>query len=138
VEVADAGNAKPRPRILLVDDHADTLASMSELITEMGFDVEPARSVSSALAVDMERVDLVVSDIGLPDGTGMDLIRELQASGRGRPAIAISGFGMESDVRASKEAGFDLHLTKPVDFDALFDAIRTLNSGPRTGAARQP
>ena len=80
----------------------------------------------------------MVSDIGLPDGTGMDLMRELRANGRRRPAIAISGFGRESDVKASKEAGFDLHLTKPVDFEALFDALRTLNAGHWTGASGQP
>ena len=96
---------------------------------EMGFDVELARSVSSALAIDIGEVDVIVSDVGLPDGTGLDLIRKLQANGRHRPAIAVSGFGMESDVKASKEAGFDLHLTKPDDFEMLFDAIRTLSSG---------
>ena len=133
-KLGEGDDSKRKPRILLVDDHPDTLESMIELLTEMGFDVEPARSVSSALAIDMGSVDLIVSDIGLPDGSGLDLMRELQANGRGRPAIALSGFGMESDVRASKEAGFDLHLTKPVDFEALFDAIRTLNAGHRTGA----
>src|SRR5205814_6057738 len=118
-ELAD-DDTRPKPRILLVDDHPDTLEVMTELIREMGFEVEPARSVGSALATDMGRVDLIVSDIGLPDGTGLDLMRELQANGRRRPAIAISGFGRESDVRASKEAGFDLHLTKPIDFQVLF------------------
>jgi PAS domain S-box-containing protein len=133
-ELGEGDDTQRKPRILLVDDHPDTLESMIELLTEMGFDVEPARSVSSALAIDMGSVDLIVSDIGLPDGSGLDLMRELQANGRGRPAIALSGFGMESDVRASEEAGFDLHLTKPVDFEVLFDAIRTLNAGHRTGA----
>lgn len=133
-----ADDAKPKPRILLVDDHPDTLEAMTELIREMGFEVEPARSVCSALATDMGRVDLIVSDIGLPDGTGLDLMRELRANGRRRPAIAISGFGRESDVRASKEAGFDLHLTKPVDFEVLFDAIRTLNGGRPARAGGRP
>ena len=69
---------------------------------------------------------LIVSDLGLPDGNGLDLIR---AAAKGhRPAIALSGFGMGSDVQASREAGFDLHLTKPVDFDVLLGALRALNS----------
>jgi DNA-binding response OmpR family regulator len=127
-ELAEATDPRRTPRILLVDDHPDTLEMMTELMREMGCDVERARSVSSALAVDMESVDLIVSDIGLPDGTGLDLIRELRSNGHRRPAIAVSGFGMESDVRASKEAGFDLHLTKPVDFKVLFDAVRALSA----------
>ncbi len=81
---------------------------------------------------------MIVSDIGLPDGTGLDLMRALRANGRRRPAIAISGFGRESDVKASKEAGFDLHLTKPVDVEALADAIRTLDGGRSTGTEGQP
>ena len=136
-DVAEA-NDKRRQRILLVDDHPDTLEVMTELMAEMGFDVELARSVSSALAIDMARVDVIVSDIGLPDGTGLDLMRELRANGRRRPAIAVSGFGMEADVRASKEAGFDLHLTKPVDFEMLFDAIRTVSHGHPPSAPRRP
>ena len=136
-DLAKADNTKRRPRILLVDDHPDTLEAMTELVMEMGFEVELARSVTSALAIDMERVDLIVSDVGLPDGTGLDLMRELQATGRRRPAIAVSGFGMESDVRASKEAGFDLHLTKPVVFDVLFDALRSLSAGHRSLPAGQ-
>jgi CheY-like chemotaxis protein len=101
---------------------------MTDLVMEMGYNVETAESVGSALAVDFGRVDILVSDIGLPDGTGWDLMRELQANGRHLPAIAISGFGRESDVRASKEAGFHLHLTKPIDFAVLSDALRTLSA----------
>jgi CheY-like chemotaxis protein len=127
----DATGSRQRPRILLVDDHADSLETMTELMVEMGYDVETAGSVGSALAIDFERVDLIVSDIGLPDGTGLDLIRELQAKGRRRPAIAISGFGMESDITASREAGFDLHLTKPVDYEVLSGALQRLNAERR-------
>jgi PAS domain S-box-containing protein len=127
-ERVEAGaSAERKRRILLVDDHPDTVAMMTDLLIDSGYDVESAQSVRAALAVDLQQVDMIVSDIGLPDGTGLDLIRSLQSRGH-RPAIALSGFGMESDVRASKEAGFDLHLTKPVDIDDLLGAIRALNS----------
>jgi PAS domain S-box-containing protein len=131
--VAAAGDGG-RPRILLVEDHVDTIEVMQLLLEAQGYDVQPAVSIEAARAVDLSQVDLIVSDLGLPDGTGTDLIRELQARDH-RPAIALSGFGMQADLRASKEAGFDIHLTKPVDFGQLLDAIRSL-SGPIGGAPR--
>ena len=63
------------------------------------------------------------------DQSGLDLIAELQ-SRRRRPALALSGYGMESDVRASKAAGFDAHLVKPVDVDVLLETLRELALGP--------
>ena len=68
---------------------------------------------------------LVISDLGLPDGSGYDLMRKLRADHRLR-GIALSGFGMEEDVRRAEEAGFSRHLTKPVDFDLLLSTIREL------------
>jgi hypothetical protein len=122
VAAPDAGT----PRILLVEDHVDTIEVMQTLLETQGYEVQTAASIEAARAVDLGQVDLIVSDLGLPDGTGTDLIRELQARER-RPAIALSGFGMQADIRASKEAGFDLHLTKPVDFGQLLEAIRSLS-----------
>src|SRR4051794_36408847 len=110
---------------------------MTEIMTEMCYDVETANSVRSALAVDLGGVDMIVSDIGLPDGTGLDLMRELRAAGKQRPAIALSGFGMESDIQASREAGFDIHLTKPVDFDVFFSTIRKLTVGHGAGSDKR-
>jgi CheY-like chemotaxis protein len=66
--------------------------------------------------------DLVICDIGLPDGTGWDVMRRLSESGPVR-AIAVSGFGMEHDVQKSRDAGFIAHLTKPVDFPRLEAAL---------------
>jgi signal transduction histidine kinase/ActR/RegA family two-component response regulator len=120
---SDRGDA---PHILLVDDHEDTVQILSDLLTENGFFVETAGSVKAAQNVDLHAVDVIVSDIGLPDGSGFDLMRDLR-SRTNRPAIALSGFGMESDVRAAEEAGFDLHLTKPVDIDRLLTAIEELS-----------
>jgi CheY-like chemotaxis protein len=80
--------------------------------------------VTTALSlVDAEHFDLLISDLGLPDGSGYDLMRELVSSGRKPPAIALSGYGMAEDIHRSHEAGFDEHLTKPVDIQALWDAM---------------
>jgi DNA-binding response OmpR family regulator len=66
--------------------------------------------------------DLLISDLGLPDGSGIDLMRQLKAS-HGMRGIVLSGYGMEEDVQRSLEAGFSEHLTKPVNFDHLKAAI---------------
>lgn len=112
-------------RLLLVEDHEDTAETLSELLQMNGYSVVVAHSVAGALAEDNGDIDVVISDLGLPDGTGTDLIQKLQAKRR-RPAIALSGFGMDSDVRASKEAGFDVHLTKPVTAARLLAAVAGL------------
>jgi PAS domain S-box-containing protein len=111
--------------ILLVEDHADTAEAMADLLREMGHRVTVAHSVAAGLAA-AERMgghlDLVLSDLGLPDGTGLDLMTQLH--GRyGVKGIALSGYGMEEDVRRSLEAGFERHLTKPVNLQALQSAI---------------
>lgn len=121
---APAGAVAPQ-RVLLVEDHADTIEVLTALLVDKGFRVESATSLEAARHVDLEQVDVIVSDIGLPDGTGLELMKELRSRAH-RPAIALTGFGMESDVRASKEAGFDLHLTKPVSIERLVDAIHSL------------
>lgn len=113
-------------RILLVEDHPDTAAIFEMLLTRDGYDVTVADSIQAALQVARDTFDLVLSDVGLPDGTGLDLIRALRKSGSVK-GIALSGYGTEEHVRASKEAGFDAHLTKPVNFDELRQAIATLS-----------
>jgi DNA-binding response OmpR family regulator len=94
----------------------------------MGYAVGTADSVATALsAAAGERFDLLISDIGLPDGSGVDIIRQLKARYNIR-GIALSGFGMDEDVRRSREAGFDDHLTQPINFRVLDAAIRRLAS----------
>jgi CheY-like chemotaxis protein len=66
--------------------------------------------------------DVLISDIGLPDGTGIDIVREIRTH-QDIKAIALSGFGQADDLRRSTEAGFSVHLTKPVDYQALHDVI---------------
>jgi DNA-binding response OmpR family regulator len=85
--------------------------------------VRTAASLAEARAAVAEELDLLISDIELPDGTGLELIRDL-GGGRGLPGIAMSGFGSEEDVRFSREAGFATHLTKPIDIARLESAIQ--------------
>jgi signal transduction histidine kinase len=106
-------------RILLVEDHADTAAVTQKLLRAAGHRVETAASVAAALRMVGETpVDLVISDVGLPDGTGHELLTEIR---RTRPvkAIALSGYGSEEDVQRSLAAGFEAHLTKPVPMSVL-------------------
>ena len=109
-------------RILLVEDHEDTLALLSRLLARCGYKVSTASSVTAAIKqLEESRFDIVVSDIGLPDGSGCDIIahgRSASAS-PGIKGIAISGFGSEEDIRRSKASGFLHHLTKPIDFQQL-------------------
>jgi signal transduction histidine kinase len=106
-------------RVLLVEDHADTLRVLSSILTKDGFCVRTAASVADARKLlDCESFDVLVTDIGLPDGNGYQLMRTARQSHSLR-GIAISGFGMEEDVRRSKEAGFQYHLVKPIDAQQL-------------------
>ncbi len=121
--------------LLLVDDHVDTLNIMSRLLTRRGFRVITADSCQAAVeAVRKDRVDLIVSDLGLPDGSGLALLGELRQT-CDVPAIALSGYGMEEDVMQSRAAGYDEHLTKPIDFPLLAHAIGRLLARPRPFAA---
>ena len=87
-------------------------------------------SVKSAFtALDSERFDLLVSDIGLPDGSGLDIMRHGRDHlGLGLKGIALSGYGTDQDARTSKEAGFAHHLIKPLDLGGLVDLIRRMAS----------
>ncbi|HEX8202373.1 MAG TPA: response regulator [Isosphaeraceae bacterium] len=118
-------------RVLLVEDHADTLQVMSRLLGRLGHAVTTASSVGAALeAARAADFDLLVSDLGLPDGSGLDLMRRLRAAApRPIPGIALSGYGMEDDLRKSREAGFLAHLTKPVDYAKLDGAIQQAAGG---------
>jgi PAS domain S-box-containing protein len=111
-------------RILLVDDHRDTVSTLKRLLTRLGYAVVSAESMAEALrAVDEGHFDLLVSDIGLPDGSGLDLMKRIRDRQQ-IDGIALSGFGMEDDLRKSREAGFIDHLIKPVNLDRLQAALR--------------
>lgn len=112
-------------RVLLVEDHADTLRVLSSILTKDGFCVRTAASVTDARKLlDCESFDVLVTDIGLPDGSGYQLMHAARQSQSLR-GIAISGFGMEEDVQRSMEAGFEHHLIKPIDAQQL-EALLTV------------
>jgi len=115
-------------RILLVDDHEDTREIMSRLLSLRGHRVEKADCCAAALALAAsQEFDLLVSDLGLPDGSGHDLMAEIKAKYQLK-GIALSGYGMEADIKRSEEAGFAVHLTKPVDLSALEAAMQKIFS----------
>ncbi|CAN5252187.1 hypothetical protein BH20VER2_BH20VER2_10000 [soil metagenome] len=119
--------APPNPlRILLVEDHDDTRRTLHRLIERWGHNVADAATVQQALQLAVEKkFDLLVSDLGLPDGHGNDLMRELRASS-GMVGIAVSGFGTEDDKARSREAGFHAHLSKPIGTQKLKGVIEEL------------
>jgi len=115
-----------RHRLLVVDDHADTCTGMKMMLERRGYDITVAYSAGAALEkTEQEDFDLLISDIGLPDRSGYELMSELRKR-KGLPGIALSGFGMETDVNKARDAGFSEHLTKPINFDRLEQAIRHL------------
>jgi hypothetical protein len=115
-----------RMRILMVDDHVDTNQALQRLLTRRGYQVRTAGSVAAALKAAEEPFDLLISDIGLPDGSGIDLLRMLRDRQPPVKAIALSGFGMEDDIRRSREAGFSEHLVKPINLQKLEEAIQNV------------
>jgi PAS domain S-box-containing protein len=115
-------------RLLLVEDNQDTARTLARLLRHAGFAVTVASDIASAsAAADHESFDLLVSDLGLPDGTGYDVMRAIRKKCN-CPAIAMSGYGMEEDQRRS-EAGFSEHLVKPIDLPQLLAAIRRVTEG---------
>jgi PAS domain S-box-containing protein len=129
----------PRSRglkVLLVEDNKDTLKYIALVLGARGHEVTVAERLSEALRAAADQpFDLLVSDIELPDGTGLELMRQLR--GRGLPAIAMSGYGSEEDVRASQEAGFTEHLTKPVDLTRLLAAVHSVTAAERGARAEE-
>jgi len=111
-------------RILLVEDHEDTNRSLTNLLRRRGYQVQSALNFQSALDLSSkEQFDVLISDLALPDGSGIDLVQKLQST---RPVIgiALTGFGMEDDIRKSREAGFQYHLVKPIDLHRLDSLIQ--------------
>lgn len=121
--VSPAGQPRATPHILLVEDHEDTNRSLTNLLEKRGYPVRSAVSVKTALEwAERESFDVLICDMGLPDGTGLDVVQ------KGFPnailGIALSGYGMEADVSKSLEAGFQHHLVKPVDLNKLDEIIQ--------------
>lgn len=125
-EIRAAAARGEGPRILVVDDHVDTCIGMKMMLERRGYRVTTAHTADDAAGkARKEEFDLVISDIGLPDRSGYELMQELSTM-KGLRGIALSGFGMEGDVTRARNAGFSEHLTKPINFDRLDEAIHSL------------
>ena len=111
--------------VLVVEDHPDTLRYLSKLLRMHGYAVHEATTCAQALAVaEREGCQVVVSDVSLPDCSGLTLMRELRERQPGVRGVAVSGHAGAEHARAAREAGFDRHVAKPLKFDDLLDAIR--------------
>jgi signal transduction histidine kinase/ActR/RegA family two-component response regulator len=117
-------------RILLVEDHKDTRTSMEIFLRKQRHDVKTAANAREACDLaDRHTFDLVISDLGLPDETGLELMKKLRAR-HGLRGIATSGYGMEEDIAQSRAAGFTHHLTKPISLDRLKAALAEIAAWP--------
>ena len=106
-------------RILVVEDHTETLKALSRLLSHFGHEISTATDARSALGmVDSNEFDVVLCDIALPDGTGYDVVAEAKRK-RALKAVALSAFAARDDIERGRKAGFDFHLVKPVDFHEL-------------------
>jgi PAS domain S-box-containing protein len=134
-EPSHASNDVARCRVLLVDDNQDLVVSMSRWLRQLGHDVRIAHDGATAIRMaDEFRAEVVLLDIGMPQVNGYEVARTLRSSSWGREMllVAVTGWGQEEDQRRSAEAGFDLHMTKPVDPLVL---ERFLDSIPRASIA---
>ena len=125
-----AGSA-PAVRILLVDDHLDTLVMLSRLLAKAGYHVTTAASFAAAIAESRHATfDVLVTDIELRDGTGWALFESLRRATPSLRAIAISGHAMPWHLNKSHAAGFEAHLVKPLDLKRLCETISRAATRP--------
>jgi PAS domain S-box-containing protein len=125
-------------RILLVEDHAPTLLTLQQLLKCRQFEVTTAKSAAEAHKHALAgEFDLVISDVGLPDRTGYELMTDLRTMRPMLPGIALSGYGMEEDLTRSRAAGFSVHLVKPVTISVLEEAIAYLLPSSTEGRPSQ-
>lgn len=119
-------NAPPRCRILVVEDHQESGEVLARLLSICGHEVDVATNFNSALDRAREqRYDVLVCDIGLPDGDGCELFKKVTAMYPVR-GIAVTGYDSDKDVETCKAAGFSAHLTKPVMFEKVKSTLDNL------------
>jgi CheY-like chemotaxis protein len=120
-----------RLRLLLVEDHDSTREVLARILRRAGHQVHGAATGTQALEFLQTAgpFDAMISDLGLPDRSGFDLLREIRAAHPTLPAIALSGYGMDEDVKRAKDAGFTAHLVKPIPFDQLRAILDQIASG---------
>jgi signal transduction histidine kinase/ActR/RegA family two-component response regulator len=118
-------------RVLVVDDEADTRAVMRALLGQFAMEVQTAGTAAEAMALlESFKPDVMLADIGMPEENGFDLIKKVRAlppeRGGQVPAVALTAFAMDEDRRAALAAGFQAHVTKPVDPVKLMEVVRAL------------
>jgi len=115
-----------RRRVLLVEDHADTALALAKYLELSGFTVRAATAVSDALhLLETETFDLILSDIGLPDASGCELMQQVEKRW-GLKGIAISGYGTKQDIQRSLASGFSEHIIKPLKMPQVIDSLNKL------------
>jgi CheY-like chemotaxis protein len=119
-------------RVLLAEDDDATVETAAKVLREHGHVVRTATSLSRALEAASDEFDVVVSDIDLGDGSGLELMRRIRSQGD-TPGVAMSGYATEDDMQQSREAGFAVHLAKPVTFAALEAAIQQVAAARSSG-----
>src|SRR5688572_1129778 len=123
-------SATTHRRVLLVDDQHDSTRTLSLLLRASGYEVQTAATVASALQLAAaESFDIMVSDIGLPDATGYELMEQIREL-YGIKGIALTGHGMDDDLRRSRQAGFAAHVVKPVNVEELENLMARLLAEP--------
>jgi hypothetical protein len=111
--------SRSKVRLLLIEDHSDTARALVRLLENRGYTIESVPNVALGLeATARGDFDLLLCDLGLPDGTGIDFIEKVRETDK-TPAIALTGFGMQQDVERAQNAGFNAHLTKPINLQKL-------------------
>jgi PAS domain S-box-containing protein len=134
-------NLAPFPaglRILLVEDNEDARFCVGALLESEGYDVLTAGDMRTALELNLKHVfDLLITDVGLPDGSGRDLLQKMRITRPELEGIAITGYGTPQDILKTRAAGYLAHLVKPVPFHKLHKAIRTLYVRVRETPLRQ-
>ena len=125
-------------RILLVEDNADTRECVGALLASEGYHVRTAGDTRTALELNRtHNFDLLITDLGLPDGSGRDLLQKMRVTAPYLEGIAITGYGAAQDILKTKAAGYLVHLVKPVAFPKLLLAIRTLYRQAREATRSQ-
>lgn len=129
VESTTAATTRKPYRLLIVDDQPDTLEMLSASFRNRGFETIPCDSAAMALeCISREEFDILISDIAMPEMDGLELVRKIRAQpGLARvPAIALTGYASQTDAKSAISAGFDVHLSKPIDPGDLLAAVNNL------------
>lgn len=114
-------------RVLLVDDHPESVLPLKKILQLSGYDVFMAMTVAEAIScLDANSFDFLISDVGLPDGNGLDIMRYARSKSLPLVGIVVSGYTLDEDVAKSRDAGFALHMSKPLNFADLQKQLASL------------